>query len=239
MVIPIYNHKDTITQVVDALEGLDLPCFIVDDGSDSATKQVLSEINLEKQQVEVITRRANGGKGAAVTTGLLAALAKGFTHALQVDADGQHQISDARIFLERSASAPDALVLGRPTFAENAPQVRVYGRRITHFFVWLETLSLEIKDTLCGFRVYPLSAFKAITDKTRLREHMDFDPEIAVRMHWAGVPILNIDTPVQYDQQGLSHFDFKRDNLRMISLHTQLLLEMVVRLPSILLRRVG
>jgi glycosyltransferase involved in cell wall biosynthesis len=239
VVIPIYNHKDTITQVVDSLEDLELPCFIVDDGSDSSTKQVLSKINLEKQQVEVITRSVNGGKGAAVTTGLLAAFEKGFTHALQVDADGQHQISDAQVFLERSSSQPDALVLGRPIFADNAPKSRVYGRRVTHFFVWLETLSLEIKDTLCGFRVYPLSAFKVIANKTRLRERMDFDPEIAVRMHWAGVPVLNINTPVKYDQKGLSHFDFKWDNLRMILLHTQLLLEMVVRLPSILFRRLG
>ncbi|MBQ31684.1 MAG: glycosyl transferase [Deltaproteobacteria bacterium] len=239
VVIPIYNHKDTITQVVDSLEDLELPCFIVDDGSDSSTKQVLSKINLEKQQVEVITRSANGGKGAAVTTGLLAAFEKGFTHALQVDADGQHQTSDAQVFLERSSSQPDALVLGRPIFADNAPKSRVYGRRVTHFFVWLETLSLEIKDTLCGFRVYPLSAFKVIANKTRLRERMDFDPEIAVRMHWAGVPVLNINTPVKYDQKGLSHFDFKWDNLRMILLHTQLLLEMVVRLPSILFRRLG
>jgi electron transfer flavoprotein alpha subunit len=80
-----------VLQWADQTTVFDIELIIVDDGSDSATKQVLSEINLEKQQVEVITRRANGGKGAAVITGLLAALAKGFTHALQVDADGQHQ----------------------------------------------------------------------------------------------------------------------------------------------------
>ena len=239
MVIPIYNHKDTIAQVVEALEELALPCFIVDDGSEAPTKQVLSTLSEEKPHVEVITRTENGGKGAAVATGLLAAFEKGHTHALQVDADGQHRTADAQAFLEQAASRPEALVLGRPTFDDSAPKSRVYGRRITHFFVWLETLSLEIKDTLCGFRVYPLVAFKGIADKTRLRERMDFDPEIAVRMHWAGVPVVNLDTPVKYDPQGLSHFAFKRDTLRMISLHTRLLLEMVVRLPVLLIRRLG
>ena len=239
MVVPIYNHKDTIFQVVEALVELALPCFIVDDGSDTSTKQVLSKIAKIKQQVEVITRTENGGKGAAVITGLLLAYEKGYTHALQVDADGQHRITDAKVLLEHSSSRLEALILGRPIFDESAPKSRVYGRRITHFLVWLETLSLEIKDTLCGFRVYPLRPFKAIADKTRLREHMDFDPEIVVRMHWAGVPVVNLDTPVKYDPQGLSHFDFMRDNLRMVSLHTKLLLEMVVRLPTLIFRRLG
>ena len=237
VVVPIYNHKETISQVVESLTVFSLPCFIVDDGSNSSTKQVLLNLSQEKHQVEVITRPENGGKGAAVVTGLLLAYEKGYTHALQVDADGQHKISDVKKFLDHSLIHLDALILGRPIFDESAPKSRLYGRRITHFMVWLETLSLQIKDTLCGFRMYPLGPVKSIADKTRLRKRMDFDPEIAVRLHWAGTPVVNLDTPVKYDPHGLSHFDFKWDNLRMILLHTQLLLEMVIKLPNILSRK--
>ena len=234
VVIPIYNHKKTIADVVASLAHLKIPYLIVDDASNVETQKTLAELEQADSNVEILNRTENGGKGAAVTTGLLTAYKKGFTHALQVDADGQHLASDAVKFLEAAKNQPESLVLGQPYFDESAPKSRVYGRKITQFFVWLETVSFEIKDTLCGFRVYPLSAFHAIAEQVQLRERMDFDPEIAVRMYWERVPVINIETPVRYDEEGLSHFHFFRDNVLMISLHVSLLLESLRRSPQLI-----
>jgi len=234
VVIPIYNHKKTIVDVVASLAHLKIPYLIVDDASNVETQKTLAELEQADSNVEILNRTENGGKGAAVTTGLLTAYKKGFTHALQVDADGQHLASDAVKFLEAAKNQPESLVLGQPYFDESAPKSRVYGRKITQFFVWLETVSFEIKDTLCGFRVYPLSAFHAIAEQVQLRERMDFDPEIAVRMYWERVPVINIETPVRYDEEGLSHFLFFRDNVLMISLHVSLLLEALQRSPQLI-----
>ena len=169
VVIPIYNHKKTIADVVASLAHLKIPYLIVDDASNVETQKTLAELEQADSNVEILNRTENGGKGAAVTTGLLTAYKKGFTHALQVDADGQHLASDAVKFLESAKNQPESLVLGQPYFDESAPKSRVYGRKITQFFVWLETVSFEIKDTLCGFRVYPLSAFHAIAEQVQLR----------------------------------------------------------------------
>jgi hypothetical protein len=79
-----------------------------------------------------------------------------------------------------------------------------------------------------------LSAFHAIAEQVQLRERMDFDPEIAVRMYWERVPVINIETPVRYDEEGLSHFLFFRDNVLMISLHVSLLLEALQRSPQLI-----
>ncbi len=238
VVIPIYNHKKTIADVVASLAHLKISYLIVDDASNVETQKTLTELAEANSNVEILNRTENGGKGAAVTKGLLTAYKKGFTHALQVDADGQHLASDAVKFLESAKNQPEALVLGQPFFDEFAPKSRVYGRKITQIFVWLETVSFEIKDTLCGFRVYPLSAFHAIAEQVQLRERMDFDPEIAVRMYWERVPVINIETPVRYFEEGLSHFHFFRDNVLMISLHVSLLLEALRRSPRLILNAI-
>jgi glycosyltransferase involved in cell wall biosynthesis len=224
VVIPIYNHKKTIADVVESLNCLKIPVLIVDDASNSATQNTLAELALKNSSVEILTHRENSGKGAAVSTGLLAAYKKGFTHGLQVDADGQHFTQDAGKFIEAAKNKPEALVLGKPLFDKSAPKSRIYGRKITHIFVWIETFSFEIKDTLCGFRVYPLQAFQAVSAQVNLRKRMDFDPEIAVRLYWEDVPVINIETPVRYFEGGLSNFHFIRDNGMMISLHVSLLL---------------
>lgn len=234
IVIPIYNHKDTILEVINSLDYLELPFLIIDDASNEATKNILTQLENEKESVQIITRSENGGKGAAVKTGLASAFERKYSHALQMDADGQHRAADAKKFIETAKQNPEALILGQPYFDNEAPSSRVYGRKITHFFVWIETVSFKIKDTLCGFRVYPLEAIHELTKNTNLRDRMDFDPEVAVRLYWQEVPIINIKTFVQYEEGGLSHFNFIRDNGLMISLHISLLLESLKHSPRLI-----
>jgi hypothetical protein len=100
-------------------------------------------------------------------------------------------------------------------------------------------LSCDISDPLCGFRVYPLASAVAVSKRYRLGSHMDFDPEIAVRLYWIGVAMHNIDTPVLYPPGGVSHFRLLRDNVRISWMHTRLLIGMVFRLPRLLRRRQG
>src|SRR5579871_6940858 len=100
--IPIYNHKDTITRTVQALRAHGLPVVIVDDGSDAATRAVLDALACGQPDIQLLRLPHNQGKGRALTAGLLAARAAGFTHALQIDADGQHDVADAPRFLAES-----------------------------------------------------------------------------------------------------------------------------------------
>lgn len=68
VIIPHYNHSATIGKVVAELLALDLPVLIVDDGSSSEHQAVLK--TLESDKVRLVFREKNGGKGAAVKTGL-------------------------------------------------------------------------------------------------------------------------------------------------------------------------
>ena len=238
VLIPIYNHKDTIEAVLAHLDPLGLPCLIVDDGSDDATQQVLATATARYSWIDLIRQSPNAGKGRALTTGFRHAEAAGYTHAVQIDADGQHHTGDINRFLEVAKAHPQALILGKPVFGDDVPRSRYFGRKISIWCVWAETLSRAISDPLFGFRVYPLALTVAVSQRYRLGSHMDFDPEIAVRLYWAGAPIHNLDTPVFYPPEGVSHFRLLRDNVRISWMHTRLLSGMVLRLPRLLRRAV-
>jgi len=237
IVIPYYNHGEAIAQVLLSLRPFDLECLIVDDGSDAAAKTKLLDAVAGRRDVSVVTRPTNGGKGAAVMTGCDAALALGFTHALQIDADGQHNAADIPRLLAAAREQPDALISGQAVYDESAPQSRHYGRYVTHVWVWINTLSLEIKDSMCGLRVYPLAAACSVWRRASIGKRMDFDVEIMVRMAWAGIPIVNIPTRVTYPSDGVSHFRMLRDNVLISGMHARLFGGMLLRSPLLLARR--
>lgn len=239
IVIPIYNHKDAIAGTVANLIVHGLPLIVVDDGSDEATRQVLAELAQQYQGKLVLLRLpVNGGKGTAVMAGLRAARDAGYTHALQIDADGQHNAADVPLFLEAARANPRAVVIGRPVYDESVPKSRLYGRYLTHVWVWIETLSFTIRDSMCGFRLYPLDLACALIDSVKLPGRMDFDIEILVRLHWRRVEFVSIPTAVTYAADGVSHFDVLWDNVRISRSHTRLVAGMLARLPVLLAHKI-
>jgi glycosyltransferase involved in cell wall biosynthesis len=238
IVIPFYNHAGAIEHVLSTLKPLGLRCLIVDDGSDAEAQQVLSKIAMREGWVTVIRLPKNGGKGAAVIAGCDAALAAGFTHAMQIDADGQHDAADAPRLLDLAARNPGAMIGGVAVYDSTVPRSRRYGRYLTHACVWLNTLSFEIRDSMCGFRVYPLAPTCEICRRYRIGRHMDFDIEIMVRLHWSGVRIIAFPTRVTYPRDGVSHFKLVMDNIFITDMHVRLLFGMLWRLPALIFRRV-
>jgi glycosyltransferase involved in cell wall biosynthesis len=239
ILIPIYNNRGTIESVVESLASTGVPCIVVDDGSDSATKELLGKLPQRFPALEVITRRANGGKGAAMRDGFVATFERGYSHAVQIDADGQHDAADVPKFVEAARRAPSSLIMGKPIFDASAPAARRYGRLVTQFWVAIETLSLAIPDALYGYRCYPLAPVVKLYREAQVSNGMCFDTEIAVRLRWAGIPIESVETRVSYPQGGVSHFHYLSDNLSISWLHTRLTVGMLGRLPRLLLRRVS
>lgn len=236
-VIPNYNHHQVIYQTIETLVPYQLPVILVDDGSNEETKAELARVDAAFDFVTLITRAENGGKGAAVHDGLREAHRLGFSHALQIDADGQHNFDDIDKMLALSQEHPDALISGKPVYDESISKGRYYGRFITHFWVYIETLSFQLKDTMCGFRVYPLASYAELTDKVKLGTRMDYDIEVMVRLYWQGVPVRFLETKVHYPEGGVSHFMVWRDNLLISKMHSRLFFGMLWRSPKLLFRK--
>ncbi|MCP3128821.1 glycosyltransferase family 2 protein [Shewanella sp. KJ2020] len=237
LVIPNYNHSAAIAQTLAELAQFNLPCYLIDDGSNDETRYLLQSLAQTYPWVTLLQHPYNRGKGAAVITGLRRAYRDGFSHALQVDADGQHNLADIPAMVARAQAKPDALISGKPEYDESVPKGRLYGRYLTHFWVWVETLSFDIQDSMCGFRVYPLAATERLLCQQALTERMDFDIEILVKLYWQGVETLFQPTKVIYPEGGVSHFQAVADNVRITKLHTRLFFGMLKRLPWLLQRK--
>ncbi|EAB2832336.1 glycosyltransferase [Salmonella enterica subsp. enterica] len=237
VLIPCYNHGVMMSRVLARLQPFGLPCIVVDDGSDDATRDELARLAAENSNLALIRLPVNAGKGAAVLRGMQAAADAGFSHAVQVDADGQHDIEDIPGLLALAKEHPTALISGQPIYDGSIPRSRLYGRWVTHVWVWIETLSLQLKDSMCGFRVYPVAPTLQLAQRVTLGKRMDFDTEVMVRLYWQGNTSYFIPTRVTYPLDGLSHFDALKDNLRISRMHTRLFFGMLPRIPSLLLRR--
>lgn len=239
-VVPVYDHPATIGEVVRQLLAHGLPCILVDDGSGAECAAVLDALAAQHgARVQLVRLPRNQGKGGAVIAGFRAAAARGHTHVLQIDADGQHDVADVPLFLEQARRRPDAVICGCPVYDASVPRGRLYGRYATHVWVWINTLSLDIRDSMCGFRVYPLAQLLPLLDAVRLGRRMDFDSDVMVRLHWRGVAVVNQPTRVTYPRDGVSHFRMWRDNVRISAMHARLFLGMLVRAPLLLWRKVA
>ncbi len=236
LVIPVYNHGETLPAVLAALTGLGLPCVIVDDGSDAATREAIDNAASAMPWVRVERLPRNCGRGAALRRGYESAARHGFSHVVQLDADGQHCAADVPRLLEQARVNPRALVLGEPVFDDSAPRVRRYGRQLSRWCVHVETLSFSVGDPLCGFRCVPVAAVTRLLADRPLGDRMEFDPELVVRWAWKRWPIVNVPTRVVYPAGGRSHFRPLQDNLRISWAHTRLVFGMLVRLPHLLQR---
>lgn len=236
VVIPVFNHEHAVASVVDSVRVHGLPVLLVDDGSDPACAHELQRLS-KLADVTLLRHEFNRGKGAAVCTGLRAARQRGFTHVVQVDADGQHTLGDIRRFVDEARAYPASLICGAPLFDDDMPRSRRFGRSLNHAVVWLETLSFDVVDSMCGFRAYPLAPALALLDRQRLGQRMDFDIEILVRLHWRDVPMRWLPTRVSYPRGGVSHYRVFFDNVHVFGLHLRLFVEMLVRMPVLLWKK--
>ncbi|MFC2750512.1 MAG: glycosyltransferase [Campylobacter sp.] len=217
--VPFYNHPQNIKALIAALKTYELPVIVVDDGSDEESKQILAELE-RTEGILLLTRAQNGGKGIAMKDGFKFALNRGFSHVLQIDADFQHDAALIGEFLRQSQAHPQSIVCANPIYGEDAPKSRVYGRKITNFWVAINTLSLGVKDAMCGFRVYPLEQLKKAAAKSKTNR-MEFDIEILVSAVRQGISVRWIDTCVRYEKGGVSHFKMLRDNALISLMHAK------------------
>lgn len=240
VLIPHFDHVDQFRKLLPGLTRLGFPLVIVDDASPKRVFEKLRQLIDEKAPGSILVKHPeNLGKGGAVITGLSAALDAGFTHAIQVDADGQHDLSGIAQLVNEAKRHPNSIICGQPEFDESVSKLRFYSRYITLYLVWLQTISTEIRDALCGFRSYPLKQVTELLERCKPGKRMAFDPEILVRAAWAGIPLYFVPVKVSYPEDGRSHFRYFHDNLEIAWMHTRLIFGMLIRLPMIVGRKLN
>ncbi|MDQ6993888.1 MAG: glycosyltransferase family 2 protein [Mariprofundus sp.] len=224
--IPVYNNHMTIAHMVHALLKKLNFVIIVNDGSNDGTEITLQTLLKELPgSIDIVNHPHNCGKGVAVQNGLKRASELKFTHAIQVDADGQHDTDDLPKFITAIEHHSRALILGTPIYGDDIPIIRKYGRKLTQAMLALEMGQWSVPDGMIGYRGYPV---EAICQLGRMDPRMSFDPEVLIRAHWAGLPLIYIPTEVRYpspEEGGISHFKMVNDNVRHTWIHIRLILQ--------------
>lgn len=240
VLIPSYNPGRKGLETVRAARRCWDPVWVVVDGSTDGTTEQFEALAGADPGLSVLVLPSNRGKGAAVLHGLRAAQARGFTHVLTMDSDGQHPADRIADFMSASKASPQAMILGRPIFDASAPGLRVNGRKISNWWTNVETLWAGIGDSLFGFRVYPIEPLVSIMHARRWMRRFDFDVEAAVRLCWSGIAPVNLPAAVRYfsaAQGGVSHFRYWRDNVLLTWMHARLFAGFLIRLPMLAARR--
>ena len=212
IVVPVYNHAETVAQVVRQALALGFPVFVVDDGSTDNTRKQIIDI----QGINAIGHRENMGKGAALMTGFIAAAVEA-DWAITIDADGQHYPEDALKMIAAIPEGTRAIVVGaREGMAgTHVPWTSRFGRKFSNFWVWMAG-GPALSDSQSGMRIYPLP--EVITLPTRARR-FQFEVEILVHAKRKGLPVIEAPVRVIYSPAGarISHFrpfvDFVRNSL--------------------------
>lgn len=230
VMIPHYRHVPQLRQWLPDLASRDIDVLLIDDGSGFDVVRELEALCSHYPRVELILQPTNAGKGSASIVGMQAALNRGYSHVLSMDADGQHAAADLEKFIQASKANPSALISGAPQFSSDIPASRLHGRKITNTLVQLEAGRTSLIDAMCGFRLYPLNRILPLLPKLGRRLYMQFDVELLVRAAWAGLPVTYVATPVRYPSDGRSHFRLFADNALLTAMHIRLLLQAPFRI---------
>jgi len=236
VILPSFDSGSMLVRTATQAVACCADVWVVIDGSTDGSVRDLRPLATKNPGLRIIERPVNGGKGRAVLDAMRAMAECGFTHALVMDADGQHPASHIGDFLAAAACGPPTMVLGVPVFGPDAPRERIHGRRIANFFADLETLWGGVADSLFGFRVYPIAVTLEEMGRTRHGRRYDFDTEAVVRLFWAGVRPVNRPVRVFYpppEEGGVTHFRYVRDTALLVVTHLRLLARMPARLGRI------
>lgn len=238
-VIPVYRHGSTLDYVISSLEKFNYPIIVVDDGNTGDDKIFIQEAAEKFPLVNLVVHKKNGGKGRSVNDGIKKAHELGLTHVLQIDSDGQHDISRCKFFFEESEKNPGAVICGYPEYDESVPKARLNGRKIANAWIHIVTVSNEIRDALIGFRIYPVEPYyNLLKHHAVIDSHMGYDTDILVHLSWKNISIISHPVKISYPKDGVSNFRMVRDNIHISLTFTRLCVGMIFRFPVLFFRMI-
>jgi len=231
VLIPVYNNAATVGGVVRGCLAVIPDVVAIADGSTDGSDEAARAAGAKVERIAI-----NSGKGAAIRRGLEVAHGAGYTHAVVIDADGQHPPEEIRRLLAVAAEDEARIWIGvRRMRVDGTPAASRRGRAISNFWATLNGWQ-RCRDVQSGLRVYPVEAVRALRcDEPRFA----FEMEVLVRASWAGMRLGHIEVDVHYPppEERVTHFDMRRDNLRFTWLSFKLFWGMVARIPLLIWRR--
>ncbi|MBP6641930.1 MAG: DUF2062 domain-containing protein [Flavobacteriales bacterium] len=217
VLIPTYNNAVTLESVLRHVISYAGPhVIVVDDGSTDGTANILSSV----EGICVVSIPVNKGKGNALRTGFAEARKLGWTHAITIDSDAQHDPADLPAMARAVVEDLSAMVMGaRDMGKSEIPGKSSFGNKFSNFWFLVET-GIRLPDTQTGYRAWPLEPLSKIRT---ISDRFGFEVESIVKLAWNDTPFKVVPVSVRYDfPERVSHFDPLKDFSRVSLTNTYL-----------------
>ncbi|MCU7496384.1 MAG: glycosyltransferase family 2 protein [Ignavibacteria bacterium] len=188
-VIPFYNEKDTIREIIERTLPFADKLILVDDGSTDGSAALVSE----SQRVILLRNDVNSGKGFALNMGFLKSIELKSSLTVTLDADLQH---DPKCIpgLISEAGKYDIVIGNRLGDLSEMPKHRIMSNLMTSFFLSRKT-GLKIPDSQSGFRAYRTEILQKIMPGYK---GFEAESEILVRASREGLTVGFVRIPTIY-----------------------------------------
>lgn len=212
VLIPAYEPEPQMIGLLENIRNQGLSALVVDDGSGASFSNIFERAS---QFATVITHSHNRGKGCGIKTGLQY-ISEHFTPPYTVvtmDADGQHQVSDAFRVCERAEHNPSTLILGSRSLKENVPLRSRFGNTVTRV-VYKSSTGVAVHDTQTGLRGFS-SALVPLLLKIE-GERYEYEINVLLVFARREMPIEEIEIPtIYFANNSGSHFNTLKDSFRI------------------------
>jgi dolichyl-phosphate beta-glucosyltransferase len=219
VVIPAFNEAARLPRYLEEViaylvsRGEPWEVVVVDDGSSDGTSDVVRAVATRRREVRLLRQPENGGKGAAVRAGMLAA--RGVAR-LFADADGATPIGELKRLEAALASGAD-VAIGSRAVSEAGVVVRAHRHRMIAgrvFNAVAERLGLAgIHDTQCGFKAFTAAAANDLFSRLATAG-FGFDVELLLRARARGWRV--VEVAVNWDDQPSSKVGVLKDGPWML-----------------------
>jgi len=212
VVIPAFNEAATVAEIAERTLRYTQTVIVVDDGSEDGTAEQLRGL-----PVTLIRNGANLGKAASMARGFAAALEQSMDAVITLDADGQHRPEDIPRLIAAAAVYPgDIIIAARLRGRERMPRSRRFGNWQADFWIaW--AAGYPIRDTQCGYRLYPAALLRRLAVRDGRRDSFVFESEVLIEAARMGCYARGISIDTIYGSSPrLSHYRAASDTMRII-----------------------
>lgn len=232
-VIPVHGHECQVTELVTRLIVSGFDCVLVDNASAPECADMLDRLT-RQNRVFLLRLRVKQDRGRAMLAGMREARQLGYTHALHADASEPYDLDVLPRFIRQSLAAPDAVICGYRV-ARIPGNFPAPGRsKLVQLATKISTLSLDMKDAACSFRIYPLETVLRLADIVPIGGRASVDVDILVRLHWRRQPMYWLPVRTRGVPERALPGDGWRDSMAAIRTHMRLLTGMLARAPQLL-----
>lgn len=215
-IIPAYNEEGSLQNTIEELKAVapEVDFIVINDGSTDSTGDIC-----RANGYPVLDLPVNGGLTVGFQTGMKYAARKGYSYAIQFDADGQHMPRYIDAMRKKMDDTDADIVIGsRFVQFKKEHSARMFGSRIITFIVKMTT-GKRVSDPTSGMRMFNRRMIELFAKDMSLNP----EPETIAHLIRKGIMVEEVQVSMRDRTAGESYLNLTRSAAYMIRVCTSIL----------------